>query len=135
MTDRAQLRAARLAALMNEDGTLTPADHLPVGLMAQESAQGIEEDFQQAIIANSLAQAWKIARQRESITGKALAERRKFSTARLSQIENDSHNPTLSSVADHADALGYDVQVILTQRINRQKIAVPVPSHTLFAAD
>lgn len=48
MTDRATARAARLAALLDEDGTLTPAEHMPEGLLV-EADEDLEETYLEAL--------------------------------------------------------------------------------------
>ncbi|WP_216325991.1 helix-turn-helix domain-containing protein [Deinococcus aestuarii] len=135
MNERLKAKMELAASLLNDDGTVTPADRLPEGLLTQESRAGIEADYQDALNAENLAHAWKIARQRAQITAKELARRRQLTKGRLSQIENASHNPTVTSLAEHADALGYTVKVVLVPRHAGQRIEVPIYPHAPQAAD
>lgn len=49
MTSRAKARAARMQALLNEDGTVTPAAQLPEGLLTQEIQ--LEAEYSEALLA------------------------------------------------------------------------------------
>ncbi|CAM4458079.1 hypothetical protein [Deinococcus marmoris] len=49
MTSRAKARAARIQALLNDDGTITPAARLPDGLLVQEME--LEAQYLEALTA------------------------------------------------------------------------------------
>lgn len=87
MTDRAQARAARLAALLNEDGTVTPADGLPDGLLT-EAREDLEATYLEALTADTIGEG--------------------LTKGRLSQLENPDLDPQLSTITQQADALDYD---------------------------
>lgn len=127
MNERLKAKMEIAATLLNEDGSVTPADNLPVGFLVEEGAGGIEADFQAALIADSVAHALKLAREQSHLTAKELAERRGLSKGRLSRIENGAMNPTVGTLAEHADALGYDVTVVLTPRTTGKPIEIALP--------
>lgn len=127
MNERLSAKMQLAASLLNPDSTVTPAADLPAGLLTGESAAGLENDVQEALIADSVAQALKLARQQTHLSARELASRRGLSKGRLSRIENGSLNPTVGTLAQHADALGYDVTVVLTPRSSGQPIEVELP--------
>ncbi|WP_291427124.1 helix-turn-helix transcriptional regulator [Deinococcus sp.] len=127
MNERLKEKMELAASLLNENGSVTPADQLPGGLLVQEGKGGLETDLQEALIADSVAHALKLAREQTHLTAKELAERRGLSKGRLSKIENGALNPTVGTLAEHADALGYDVTVVLTPRHEGQSIEVELP--------
>lgn len=127
MNERLKAKMELAATLLNEDGSVTPADNLPTGFLVEESAAGLEADFQAALIADSVAHALKLAREQAHLSAKELAKRRGLSKGRLSRIENGAMNPTVGTLAEHADALGYDVTVVLTPRNAGKTIEIALP--------
>lgn len=114
MTDRAKARAARLAALLNEDGTVTPAEHLPEGLLTEGDDLGAA--YLEALTAETVGEGLHALRVESGLgTSEALA-RRGLSKGRLSQLENPDLNPQLSTITQQADALDYDVTIVFTPR-------------------
>ena len=128
MNERLKAKMERAAGLLNEDGSVTPAPRLPAGLLVEAGAGGVAADFQAALVAETVAQALKLARQQTELSAQEVARRRKLSKGRLSQLENGAVNPTVGTLAEHADALGYDVTVVLTPRKTGQTIEVSIPS-------
>ncbi len=127
MNERLKAKMESAAKLLNADGSVTPCELLPAGFLVQEGDGGLEADVQVALIADSVAHALKLARAQTYLTAKELAERRGLSKGRLSKIENGSLNPTVGTLAEHADALGYDVTVVLTPRNHGKAIEVELP--------
>lgn len=127
MNEHLKAKMELAARLLNEDGSVTPAESLPAGLLIQEGKGGLETDLQEALIAHSVAHALKLAREQTHLSAKELAERRGLSKGRLSKIENGALNPTVGTLAEHADALGYDVTVVLTPRNQGKAIEVELP--------
>lgn len=127
MNERLKAKMELVASLLGEDGTVTPAASLPAGLLVQEGTEGLERDLQEALIADSVAHALKLAREQTHLTARELAEKRGLSKGRLSRIENGALNPTVGTLAEHADALGYDVTVVLTPRHPGKPIEVELP--------
>ena len=127
MNERLKAKSALAASLLNADGSVTPASTLPARLLVEEREGGIAADVQQALVADTVAHALKLARQQTAMSAAELAERRKLSKGRLSQLENGAVNPTVGTLAEHADALGYDVTVVLTPRNSGQAIEVALP--------
>lgn len=127
MNERLKAKMELAASLLNEDGSVTPAEQLPVGLLVQEDKGGLESMLQEALIADSVAHALKLAREQTQLTATELAKRRGLSKGRLSKIENGALNPTVGTLAEHADALGYDVMVVLTPRQSGKAIEVALP--------
>lgn len=129
MNEMLKAKMERAAHLLEEDGSVTPASHLPAGLLVAEGPGGIEADVQEALVAETVAHALKLARQQTELSAGDVAKRRGLSKGRLSQLENGAVNPTVGTLAEHADALGYDVTLILTPRRAGQPIEVALP-HT-----
>ena len=128
MNERLKVKMERAASLLNADGSVTPAADLPAGLLVPESSSGIAADVQEALVADTVAHALKLARQQTTMSATELAGRRNLSKGRLSQLENGSVNPTVGTLAEHADALGYDVTVVLTPRKEGPAIEVVLPA-------
>ncbi len=128
MNERLKAKMERAASLLNADGSVTPAADLPARLLVEEGAMGIAADVQEALVAETVAHALKLARQQTHMSATELAGRRKLSKGRLSQLENGSVNPTVGTLAEHADALGYDVTVVLTPRSEGSTIEVVLPA-------
>lgn len=131
MTDRAKTRAARLAALLNEDGRLTAAQSLPVGLLAE--AQGdLEVTYLEALTAETVGEGLHALRVESGLRTPELLARRRLSKGRLSQLERPALNPQLSTITQQADALDYDVTIVFTPRDkDRRPVRVevkPVPN-------
>ncbi len=127
MKESLKAKMERAAALLNADGSVTPAADLPAGLLVPESAAGFAADVQEALTANTVAHALKLARQQTHLSAAELAQRRGLSRGRLSQLENGALNPTVGTLTEHADALGYDVTVILIPRRAGKTIEIPLP--------
>lgn len=127
MKESLKAKMERAAALLNADGSVTPADDLPAGLLVPESEAGFAAEVQEALTAETVAHALKLARQQTHLSAAELAQRRGLSRGRLSQLENGALNPTVGTLAEHADALGYDVTVVLTPRRDGKTIEIPLP--------
>lgn len=118
MTDpaaRAKHRAARLAALLNADGTVTPASHLPDGLLT-EAQEDLEAAYLSALTAESIGEGLQALRAESGIKTPELLARRGLTKGRLSQLEHPDLNPQLSTITQQADALDYDVKIVFTPR-------------------
>ena len=127
MKESMKAKMALAAELLHADGSVTPAADLPAGLLVPESASGFAPDVQDALTAETVAHALKLARQQTHLSAAELARRRGLSKGRLSQLENGSVNPTVGTLAKHAGALGYDVTVTLTPRRAGKTIQVDLP--------
>lgn len=127
MNETLKAKMERAARLLEEDGSVTPAPKLPAGLLVEEGPGGIEADVQEALVAETVAHALKLARQQTELSAGDVAKRRGLSKGRLSQLENGAVNPTVGTLAEHADALGYDVTITLTPRSAGQPIEVALP--------
>ncbi|MDL2343051.1 hypothetical protein QOL99_02690 [Deinococcus sp. MIMF12] len=114
MTDRAKARAARLAALLNEDGTVTPAEHLPEGLLTE--SEDVGATYLEALTAETVGEGLHAVRVESGLETPEVLARRGLSKGRLSQIERPSLNPQLSTITQQADALDYDVTIVFTPR-------------------
>jgi len=115
MTDRARARAARLAALLNEDGTLTPAEHQLEGLLT-ETQEDLEASYLQALTAETVGEGLHAVRQESGLGTPEVLARRGLTKGRLSQLEHPDLNPQLSTITQQADALDYDVTIVFTPR-------------------
>lgn len=115
MTDRAKARAARLAALLNEDGTLTPAETLPEGLLT-EAREDLEATYLEALTAETVGEGLHTVRVESGLGTPEVLARRGLSKGRLSQLEKADLNPQLSTITQQADALEYDVTIVFTPR-------------------
>ncbi|SEJ91035.1 hypothetical protein SAMN04488058_13414 [Deinococcus reticulitermitis] len=123
MTDRVEARAARLAALLNEDGTLTPAKQLPPGLLTEGDDLGAP--YLEGLIAETVGEGLHALRVESGLGTPEVLARRGLSKGRLSQIERADLNPQLSTITQQADALDYDVTIVFTPR-NKGRRAVRV---------
>lgn len=124
MTDRASARAARLAALLNADGTLTPAATLPEGLLV-EPKEEVEAIYLKALTTDSVGEGFQAMRAESGLSTPEVLARRNLTKGRLSQLEQAELNPQLSTITQQADALDYDVSIVFTPR-NKQRRAVQV---------
>jgi hypothetical protein len=115
MTDRAQARAARLAAALNEDGTLTPANVQPEGLLT-EAREDLEASYLQALTADTIGEGLHAVRVESGLKTPEVLARRGLTKGRLSQLESSTQNPQLSTITQQADALDYDVTIVFTPR-------------------
>lgn len=115
MTDRAKARAARLAALLNEDGTLTPAQELPEGLLT-EAREDLGETYLEALTAETVGEGLQAVRVESGLERPEVLARRGLTKGRLSQLESPDLNPQLSTITQQADALDYDVTIVFTPR-------------------
>ena len=114
MTDRAKARAARLAALLNEDGTVTPAEHLPEGLLTE--SEDVGATYLEALTAETVGEGLHAVRVESGLERPEVLARRGLSKGRLSQLERPDLNPQLSTITQQADALDYDVTIVFTPR-------------------
>lgn len=114
MTDRTQGRAARLAALLNEDGTITPAEHLPQRLLTQD--EDLETTYLEALTTETVGEGLHALRMESGLKTPEVLARRGLTKGRLSQLESRTQNPQLSTIAQQADALDYDVTIVFTPR-------------------
>ena len=114
MTDRAKARAARLAALLNGDGTVTPAEHLPEGLLTESDDVGAT--YLEALTAETVGEGLHAVRVESGLETPEVLARRGLSKGRLSQLERPGLNPQLSTITQQADALDYDVTIVFTPR-------------------
>lgn len=124
MNDRTATRIARMAALLNNEGSITPSENLPAGLLVE--SKDIEEDYLRALVADNIGQGLHYVRKESGFRTQELLERRNISKGRLSQLENPSLNPRVSSITEQANALEYDVSLVFTPR-NPGMRAVHVP--------
>ena len=125
MTDRAKARAARLAALLNEDGTVTPAEHLPEGLLTE--SEDVGAIYLEALTAETVGEGLHALRVESGLETPEVLARRGLSKGRLSQLERPDLNPQLSTITQQADALDYDVTIVFTPRHkNRRAVRVAV---------
>lgn len=127
MNETLKAKMKRAARLLEEDGSVTPASKLPAGLLVEEGPGGIEAAVHEALVAETVAGALRLARQQTELSAQDVAKRRGLSKGRLSQLENGAVNPTVGTLAEHADALGYDVTLVLTPRHAGQTIEVALP--------
>ncbi|MDV6375188.1 helix-turn-helix domain-containing protein [Deinococcus arenicola] len=114
MISRAKERAARMQALLNDDGTITPAAQLPDGLLTQEIH--LETEYLKALTAESVGEGLGAIRRESGLTGSEAGQKRGLSKGRLSQLESAASNPQLSTITEQAAALNYDVTIIFTPR-------------------
>lgn len=115
MTDRAKARAARLAALLNGDGTLTPAEERPENLLT-EGREGLEATYLEALTADTVGEGLHAVRVESGLGTPEVLARRGLTKGRLSQLERPDLNPQLSTIMQQADALEYDVTIVFTPR-------------------
>jgi Helix-turn-helix domain len=123
MTTTIQARAARLAALLNDDGSVSPADHLPDGLLVEEPE--LETLYLEALTAETIGEGLQTVRTEAGLSTAAVLARRGVTKGRLSQLEHKEVNPQLSSITQQADALDYDVTIVFTPR-DKERRAVEV---------
>jgi Helix-turn-helix domain len=114
MTTKTQARAARLAALLNDDGTVTPAEHLPEGLLIE--GPEVETLYLEALTAETIGEGLQAVRTEAGLSTAEVLTRRRVTKGRLSQLEHRDVNPQLSSITQQADALDYDVTIVFTPR-------------------
>jgi len=114
MTDRAKARAARLAALLDDDGTLTPAKELPDRLLIAGDDLGIT--YLEALTAETVGEGLHAVRIESDLGTPEVLARRGLTKGRLSQLERPDLNPQLSTITQQADALEYDVTIVFTPR-------------------
>ena len=112
MTDRAKARAARLAALLSEDGTVTPASSAPL----QEAKEDLEVTYLSALTAETVGEGLHALRVESGLNTPEVLARRGLTKGRLSQLERRTVNPQLSTITQQADALDYDVTIVFTPR-------------------
>lgn len=112
MTDRAKARAARLAALLSEDGTVTPAPSAPL----QEAKEDLEVTYLSALTAETVGEGLHALRVESGLNTPEVLARRGLTKGRLSQLERRTVNPQLSTITQQADALDYDVTIVFTPR-------------------
>lgn len=112
MTDRAKARAARLAALLSEDGTVTPA---PSALL-EEAKEDLEVTYLSALTAETVGEGLHALRVESGLNTPEVLARRGLTKGRLSQLERRTVNPQLSTITQQADALDYDVTIVFTPR-------------------
>ena len=120
--ERAKARATRLAAVLDADGTVTPAQ--PTTLTQTDD---LEANYLAALTAESIGAGLQALRNETGLTSVEVAEKRGLSKGRLSQLESESANPQLSSIREQADALDYDVTIVFTPRQKgRREVRVSV---------
>lgn len=112
MTDRAKARAARLAALLSEDGTVTPAPSAPL----QEAEEDLEVTYLSALTTETVGEGLHALRVESGLNTPEVLARRGLTKGRLSQLESRTVNPQLSTITQQADALDYDVTIVFTPR-------------------
>lgn len=115
-TDRTKARAARLATVMNADGTVTPAQPQQLS-----DTHDLEAEFLAALTADSIGEGLQAIRRETGLTGGEVSAKRGLSKGRLSQLESVSANPQLSSITEQANALDYDVTILFTPRQKGKK--------------
>ena len=130
MTDRAQARAARLAALLSEDGTITPEGTGAAPLMT-EAAEDLEVTYLSALTAETVGEGLHALRVESGLNTPEVLARRGLTKGRLSQLECRTVNPQLSTITQQADALDYDVSIVFTPRHkDRRAVRVEVKGAT-----
>ncbi|WP_425148694.1 helix-turn-helix domain-containing protein [Deinococcus sp.] len=129
-SDKEQERAAQLAQLAarmrqisNEDGTITPSER-GLSLLTEESAGGLEQDYLEALVADTLGEGLRLVRAQSPVKRTVLLGN--VSKVRLSQLEHASLNPRADTLVKQADALEYDVSVMFTPRRSGKPVVVPL---------
>lgn len=111
MTERSKARAARLANVINTDGTVQAMHpHL------LNETDDLETDFLAALTVDSVGKGLQALRYEAGLSGVEVSTKRGLSKGRLSQLESDSSNPQLSSIYEQANALDYDMTIVFTPR-------------------
>ena len=115
--------AARMRRGMNEDGTITPSER-GSSLLTEESAGGLEQEYLQALVADTLGEGLRPLRSQSPVKRTVLLGN--VSKVRLSQLEHASLNPRAATLVKQADALEYDVSVTFTPRRSGRPVIVPL---------
>lgn len=97
MTDRVQAYAARLAALLNDDGTVTPTEYLPQGLLTE--GEDLETAYLKALTTETVGEGRHALRVELGLKTPEVLARRGLTKGRLSQLESRTQNPQLSTIA------------------------------------
>lgn len=121
MNERLKQLARRAEQELNADGSVTILDD---SLLTREGERGIEGDYLEALLAESVSEALRLARERAGLSGAELARQRRLSPGRISQMERSAQNPGVQALAEHVDLLGYDARVVLTPRKGGPSIEV-----------
>ena len=115
--------AARMRQISSEDGTITPSER-GLSLLTEESAGGLEQEYLQALVADTLGEGLRLVRARSPVKRTVLLGN--VSKVRLSQLEHASLNPRAATLVKQADALEYDLSVTFTPRRSGTPVIVPL---------
>lgn len=123
MNERLQQLAKLAEKELNPDGSVTILDR---SLVVEEGPLGIEGDCLAAVLAESVSEALRLAREGSGLTATEVARQRNLSPGRISQMERSAQNPGVQALAEHVGLLGYDAKVVLTPRAGGASIEVPL---------
>ena len=115
--------AARMRQVSNDDGTVTPSE-AGLALLTEESAGGLEQDYLEALVAETLGEGLRLVRAQSPVKRTVLLGT--VSKVRLSQLEQANLNPRADTLVKQADALEYDVSVTFTPRRSGKPVVVPL---------
>ncbi len=85
-------------------------------LQKTRSPAAMLEETREIILTNAISQALKQVRRQAGLRSKDIAKALHLSAPRVTQIESQHSNLTLSTLLDHAQAANCDVEIILRPR-------------------
>ena len=90
---------------------------LPPGTkLKSRSTREIRAVVREAVVAKAVSEALAKARKQAGLKAKDVAQNLNISAPRVSQLESLESNPTLSTLLQHAHAVGCEVEIILRPR-------------------
>ncbi len=101
-----QISSQEILEVRVPKGTLKPT----------RSARAILEQAGQVVITQAVHKALTQARKNAGLQAKDVAKQLQISAARVAQIENQPRNLTLETLVQHAQAIGYEVEIVLHPR-------------------
>lgn len=115
-----------LAALLAEPEAMVDVN--PPETLKPTTAEELQQKLEYFLILDSLGELLQKIRKSRGLTVREMAREVQKSPGRISQIEGTRDRIELKTLAEYANELGYDVQIALIPRNDRQPaLFAPIP--------
>ena len=115
-----------LAALLAEPEAMVDVN--PPETLKPTTAEELQQKLEYFLILDSLGELLQKIRNSRGLTVREMAREVQKSPGRISQIEGTRDRIELKTLAEYANELGYDVQIALIPRNDRQPaLFAPIP--------
>lgn len=115
-----------LAALLAEPEAMVDVN--PPETLKPTTAEELQQKLEYFLIVDSLGELLQKIRNSRGLTVREMAREVQKSPGRISQIEGTRDRIELKTLAEYANELGYDVQIALIPRNDRQPaLFAPIP--------